>query len=414
MRESSTRTTASGARARLRSALVVGEVALAMLLVVGAGLLIKSFYNLMRVDMGFNQSQLSTFGVVLPAPAYTTARRIDFYTRLTEDLQSLPGVSAVSAMSGLPPLRNVNANDTDFEHIPNNRPPGSLPGENVDYWQYVTSGYSQTMGIKVVQGRTFEPADATGAPVALVNEALVKKFFTDRSPIGARVRPGFNPQAPWLTIVGVLKDVKQGGVDQAAGTELYMLVDQVAKVQNFAPGNLNFVVRASVPFDSLANDFRRAVGKLDPTLPLIRMRPMDDVIDAAVARPRFLTLLLGIFAGLALLLAAVGTYGILSHLVSTRQQEIGIRMALGADRSEILRLVLGRGLLLSGLGLALGLGASFGLTRLIKTMLFNVTPTDPVTLSMVAGVIAFVSIAACLVPAWRATRVDPLIVLKAE
>ena len=412
-REASTRTTANRARLWFRSALVVGEVALAVTLVVGAGLLIRSFFNLTRVDMGFNQSQLSTFGVVLPAPKYNAQQRVDFYTRLTTRLRGLPGVQNVSAMSGLPPLRNVNANDTDFEHIPNNRPPGQGPIENVDFYQYVTVGYAETMGIPVVKGRSFELADAAGAPVAMINETLAKKFFTDRDPLGGHIRPG-GPNLPWLTVVGVLKDVKQGGVAESAGTELYMLTEQLPKAGGFAPGNMNFVVRAAVPLSSLANEYRHAVQELDATLPLIRMRSMDTVIGDAIARPRFLTVLLGIFAGLALMLAAVGTYGILAYLVSERKQEIGIRMALGADRRNVLGLVLGRGLLLSGIGLVLGLAASLALTRVIATLLFNVTPTDPLTLASVAGVIALVAAAACVIPAWRATRVDPLVVLKAE
>ncbi|HYN09957.1 MAG TPA: ABC transporter permease [Vicinamibacterales bacterium] len=412
-RESSMRTTANRARLWFRSALVVGEVALAVTLVVGAGLLIRSFFNLTRVDMGFNQSQLSTFGVVLPAPKYNAQQRVDFYTRLTTRLRGLPGVRNVSAMSGLPPLRNVNANDTDFEHIPNNRPPGQGPIENVDFYQYVTVGYAETMGIPVVKGRGFELADAAGAPVVMINEALAKKFFADRDPLGGHLRPG-GPNLPWFTVVGVLKDVKQGGVAEAAGTELYMLAEQMPKAGGFAPGNMNFVVRAAVPLSSLANEYRRAVQELDTTLPLIRMRSMDTVIGDAIARPRFLTVLLGIFAGLALMLAAVGTYGILAYLVAERRQEIGIRMALGADRAKVLSLVLGRGLLLSGIGLVLGLAASIALTRVIATLLFNVTPTDPLTLAIVAGVIAFVAAAACVIPAWRATRVDPLVVLRAE
>jgi len=177
---------------------------------------------------------------------------------------------------------------------------------------------------------------------------------------------------------------------------------------------MNFVVRSSMPFASLSGEYRKAVQELDPTLPLIRMREMDTVIGDAIARPRFLTVLLGIFAGLALMLAAVGTYGILAYLVSERKQEIGIRMALGADRGKVLGLVLGRGLLLSGIGLVIGLAASLALTRVIATLLFNVTPTDPLTLASVAGVIVLVAAAACVIPAWRATRVDPLVVLKAE
>jgi putative ABC transport system permease protein len=412
VKEAGTRTTAGGARVWVRSGLVVAEVALAVTLVVGAGLLIRSFLNLMRVDLGFDRSQLSTFGVVLPAPKYDPQRRVAFYADLTARLRALPGVQGVAAMSGLPPLRNVNANDTDFEHIPNNRPQGSTPAENVDFYQFVTLGYADTMGIPVVAGRSFEPADTGGNPVLLINEASAKRFFADRDPIGQRVKPGFGPNTPWFTVIGVLKDVKQGGVAEVAGTEIYMLADQLPKHASFAPGSMNFVVRSSMPFDTLAPQFRTAVSSIDSELPVVRMREMDDVVDAAVARPRFMTVLLGVFAGLALLLAAVGTYGVLSYLVSERRQEIGIRMALGADRGRILRLVLARGLVLCGIGLVLGLAASLGLNRVLGALLFNVAPTDPRTLAGVAVIIAAVATIACVVPAWRATRVDPLVVLR--
>jgi predicted permease len=402
-------------RARVRSALVVAEIALAVMLVVGAGLLIRSFVNLMRVDLGFNRSQLSTFGVVLPPTQYNTPeKRLAFYQKLTDSLRTKPGVQAVSAMTGLPPLRNVNANDTDFEHIPP-VPPGAqrtTPIENVDFWQTVTLGYTETMGIPAVKGRTFDSTDVGGAPVALVNEALVAKFFDKKDPIGAHVKPGFGNQIPWFTIVGVLKDVKQGGVDAKAGTELYLLDDQLPRTAGFSPGQMNVVVRSPLPLEKLAPEFRRAVGDLDATLPLVRMRSMDDVVDGSMARPRFLTMLLGVFAGLALALAAVGTYGILSYLVAERRQEIGIRMALGADRGTILRLVLRRGLLLAVVGLVVGIGGALSLTRVLRSLLFDVTPTDPITLAAVAGVIALVAAIACAIPAWRAARVDPLIVLR--
>jgi ABC-type antimicrobial peptide transport system permease subunit len=201
-------------------------------------------------------------------------------------------------------------------------------------------------------------------------------------------------------------------VAEAAGTELYVLTEQVPKLAGFAPGQMNFVVRAAVPFENMAPQLRQAVQSLDAGLPVIRMRSMEDVVDAAVARPRFITILLGVFAGLALLLAAVGTYGVLSYLVSERKQEIGIRMALGADRTRILKLVLVRGLVLSGIGLAIGLGASIGLSRVMAALLFNVAPTDLRTLAGVSAIISMVAVVACVIPAWRATRVDPLIVLR--
>jgi putative ABC transport system permease protein len=411
-RESGARTTAGARRVSMRSLLVVGEIALAVLLVVGAGLLIRSFVALTQVDMGFNRTGITTFGVVLPGARYNAQQRVDFYQRLVDRLRTVPGVQSVAAMSGLPPLRNVNANDTDFEHIPPGRPPGSLPIENVDFWQFVSAGYVDTMGIPIVRGRAFEPADVTGAPVAVINESLARKFFTDRDPIGARVKPGFGDQLPWFTIVGILKDVKQGGVAEAAGSELYLLADQGPRLAGFAPVAMNIVVRSPLGLDQLAPTYRQAINELDASLPLVRLRSMDEVVGDAIARPRFLAVLLAILAGLALALAAVGTYGVLAYLVNQRTQEIGIRMALGADRGKVMALILGRGLALSLAGVVIGLGASIGLTRLMATMLFNVTPTDPPTLALVSAVMIVTALAACLVPAWRATRVDPLTTLR--
>jgi predicted permease len=411
-RDAGARTTAGAARVWMRSSLVVMEVALAVTLVAGAGLLIRSFLNLTRVDAGYNRAGLTTFGLVLPATRYTPDQVVTFYSELRSRLQALGGVQSVAAMSGLPPLRNVNANDTDFEHIPNTRPPGSLPAENVDFYQQVSLGYTETMGIPVVKGRTFELADVQGSPVCMINETAARTFFAERDPIGGRVKPGFGNNLPFMTVVGVLKDVKQGGVAEKTGTELYMLTDQLPRVFNFVPRQMNFVVRSTLPLESLAGGFRQTVSGLDPSLPVIRMQTMEDAFGTAIARPRFLTLLLAIFAGLAMALAAVGTYGVLSYLVAQRTHEIGIRMALGADRGTIMRLVLTRGLLLAVAGLALGLAAASAATRVMATLLFNVTPTDPSTLAAVAGIMLVVAACACFIPAWRATRVDPLIVMK--
>jgi putative ABC transport system permease protein len=413
LKEAGTRGGSSGAgRKRLRNALVVAEVALAVVLVVGAGLLIRSFANLMRVDAGFDRSKMVTFGLVLPASRYQPPQRVAFFSRLTEGLQRLPGVNGVALMTGLPPLRAVNANDTDFEHITDKTP--DAPSENVDYWQTVSQGYVETMGIPVVRGRAFSPQDVGGPPVVLINEALAGKFFKDIDPIGRRIKPGFAANNPWATIVGVLKDVKQKGVGEETGTELYMLYDQTPELLGGATGSMNVVIRTTNDPASLAPTIRQIVRDADATLPLVRYRSMEDVFAVSMARPRFLTTLLGIFAGLALLLAAIGTYGILSYAVSERRQEIGIRMALGASRGTVLGMVLRHGLILAGAGLLIGLGASALLTRFLQAQLFNVNPIDPLTLTIVSLFISIVAMVACFVPAQRATTVDPMIVLRQD
>ena len=412
LKEAGTRGGSSGpGRKRARNVLVVAEVALAVVLVIGAGLLIKSFANLMRVDAGFDRAKMVTFGLVLPSAAYPPPQRAAFFARVTDRLREIPGVQAVSVMTGLPPLRAVNANDTDFEHITNGDGQNA-PVENVDYWQFVSHEYVETMGIPVVRGRDFAQQDVGASPVAMVNEALARKFFGDVDPIGRRLKPGFGASAPWFTIVGVLKDVKQGGVDEETGTELYLLYNQNPALG--APSNMNVVVRTAADPEALAPEIRRVVREADASLPIVRYRSMDEVFADAVARPRFLTTLLGIFAALALLLAAIGTYGILSYAVTERRQEIGIRMALGASRGSVLGIVLKHGLTLAGIGLAIGLAASLGLTRLLRAQLFDVQPSDPVTMAAVALFIAAVAIVACLVPARRATLVDPMIVLRQD
>ena len=412
LKEAGQRATSGAARARLRSGLVMAEVALAVILVIGAGLLLRSFWNLVRVDAGFSRDRLATFGLVLPQAVYQQPQsRVDFFTRLTSQLRQVPGVQGAAAMTGLPPVRLVNANDTDFEDY--NPAPQETPFENVDYYQTVTQEYLTTMGIPVLDGRDFQPADATGNAVVLVNETLARTFFKDRSPLGRRLRVGFNPKNPWMTIVGVVRDVKQGGVGSKTGTELYFLAEQ-ARILNFAPSNMNIVVRSTLPLETLAPQIRQIVRGMDPTLPIVRLRTLDDVFAESVSRPRFLVQLLGFFAALALLLAAIGTYGILSYAVSERRKEIGIHMALGATRNEVLAMVFGQGVKMTLVGLIVGLGGSLALTRFLQAQLFNVTPTDPGTIAAVMVFIACVAALACYLPASRATRVDPMVVLRDE
>jgi len=412
LKESGQRSTAGSARARIRSALVMSEVALAVVLVIGAGLLLRSFWNLMTVDAGFNRSHLVTFGVVLPASTYRTPQStVDFIGRLTTELSAQGGVQGVAGMSGLPPARLVNANDTDFEGY---EAPKEGPFENVDYYQTVTLDYLKTMGIPLLEGRDFGLSDTTGAPVVLVNETLARMFYKDRSPLGRRLKPGFRSQTPWFTIIGIVRDVKQGGVSAKTGSELYFLNAQWPGALQSAPRNMNIVMRTSLTPDALAPQIRRIVQRMDPTLPIVNLRSMDDVFAEAMSRPRFLAQLLGVFAGLALLLASIGTYGILSYSVTERSREIGIHMALGASRGNVLRMILAQGLRLTVVGLVGGLAAAFALTRLLRGQLFNVTPSDPSTLAAVAAFIGCVALVACYIPASRATRVDPIVVLRHE
>ena len=412
LKEGGQRTTGGSARTRIRSALVMSEIALAVVLVVGAGLLLRSFWNLMQVDAGFRRTQLTTFGLVLPNSVYREPQaRVDFFRRLTAQLREVPGVQSAAAMTGLPPQRLVNANDTDIDGY---TAPPEGPFENVDYYQTVTLDYLTTMGIPVVDGRDFTLADVSGGPAVLVNETLARTFFGDKSPVGRRLKPGFSPQVPWFTITGVVRDVKQGGLGSKTGTELYFLNEQLPRIRNSSPGNMNVVLRSALPVESLAPRIRQIVQQMDPTLPIVRLRTMEDVFGEAVSRPRFLAQLLGLFAGLALALAAVGTYGILAYTVSQRRKEIGIHMALGATRSAVLGMVLAQGLRMTGIGLVTGTAAALLLTRVLQTQLFNVKPTDPVTMIAVAAFITVVAGIACYLPASRATRVDPMVVLRDE
>jgi putative ABC transport system permease protein len=348
---------------------------------------------------------------VLPSATYPNAQKdATFFRELTDRIRAVPGVSAAAAMSGLPPYRRVNANDTEFEGIPKtpDRPP-----QNVDYYQFITAGYLETMGIPVVEGRSYTLNDVDGPPVVLVNQTLAKTFYPGESPIGRRIRV-FSENAPWFTIVGVVRDVKQGGLGSKTGTELYLPFEVLARLFSYPFGNMHVVARTSLPLASVGPELRGIVRDMDPSLPVVDLQTMDGVFADSTAQPRFLTLLLGLFGGLALVLAALGTYGILSYLVSERRQEIGIRLTLGASRGQVLGMVLGRGAKLAGAGLALGIAGAVYLTRLMGSLLFGVQPADPVTIAAVAALMAVVALVACFVPAHRATRVDPMTVLRTE
>lgn len=400
------RTTAGVAGKHFRGALVAVELALALMLLIGAGLLVKTFWRLQNVDAGFQPDHVLTALITLPEAAYNQpgANR-HFFENLEERLARLPGVKSVAAASGLAPLRPINANDTRIEGFVD-RPGGPL--QNMDYWNIVDGRYFETLRVRLVDGRFFDSRDGAAAtPVAIVNRAAARTFWGNESPVGRRVRPGGNNQ-PWRTVVGVVDDVKNAGLDRPAGTELYLPMPQF----NFRL-TANILVRAD-DLDKIQPLIRREVREIDAAVPVSTLRPMDDVVAAARARPRFLSVLLTLFSALAVLLAAVGIYGVLSYSVAQRTNEIGIRMAMGATSSDVLALVLKQGLTTGLIGTAIGAAGSIALARLMQGLLFGVSSLDAATFVAMAALLLIITLLACWLPARRASNVDPIIALRYE
>ena len=403
------RTTAGSARHQLRQLLVVSEIALAVVLVVGAGLMLRSFAALQSVDPGFDHDELLTFRLFLPSATYAgPPEQLSFYRELNSRLLEIPGVESATLMSGLPPIRRLNANTMRFKGIQFS---DEGPPSEVDYWQFVMDDYFSTMQIPLREGRVFQAADGEAdGPVVVVNEAIADMYWPEGA-LGRRLRDGNN--APWMTVVGVVADVKNGGMDQGAGTELYFYQPQAAAM-GFGRPTMNIVLRTSLDPLVLSETARRTVWSLDLSLPLTNVQTMEDAVFGSMARPRFLTMLLGAFGSLALGLAAVGTYGVMSYFVAERSREMGIRMALGAASGGVLMLVLRQSLKIAVVGLVLGVGAAFSLSRFVESWLYGVSAFDTATFVAVPAILALVALAACLIPAVRATRVDPIVVLKAE
>jgi putative ABC transport system permease protein len=390
---------------RFRFALVSSELALALILLIGTGLMIRAFWKLSEVNPGFRSENLLTLRVNLPAAVYSNANLGRFWQNVQEKIAAIPGVTSVTAMQGLPPERPINANDTQIENF---TPVPGGPGHNIDYWQTVGDHFFETMGTRLIDGRLFDARDVDGAqPAIVINHTMARTYYGNESALGRRVRLGF--QDPWYTIVGVVEDVKNAGLDKPAGTELFL-----AQRQNGGRSQVYLAVRTAGDPRSLTSAVRAAIRDIDPSLPVAQIRTMDEVLAGARSRPRFLTTLLGLFSGTALLLAAVGLYGVISYSVTRRMTEFGIRMAMGARVTDVLRLVLSQGLKLAGAGVLAGAVGALALTRLISGLLFGVSAFDPVTFFAMALLLGAVTVAACLIPARRATKVDPLIALRYE
>jgi predicted permease len=363
--------------------------------------------------------------MTMPRGGSEPGGRVAALQRMLDELRGVPGVEAATAMSHLPLDRVVQAFNTGVENDAN---ADGRPVAVVDYYQYVMSDYFETMHIPIVAGRAFAASDAASeGRVVIVNETLARRLWPGRDPLGQRVRPNMSASIgtannPWHTVIGVAKDVKEGGVSRETGAELYLFIDQPGPPIDgterpwvpTAPPTMNVALRTSLTPSALVRTLERAARQINPAIPIVGLREMDAVFAESIGRPRLLAQLLGVFGALALLLAALGTYGVLSFLVAERRREIGIRLALGASRTGVLTHVMKQGLLLTGIGLTIGLAGSVGLNRLAASLLFGVEPTDPTTFVAVAVTIAAVAGVACWLPAWRASRLDPLAVLRPE
>ncbi|HEX8279927.1 MAG TPA: ABC transporter permease, partial [Chthoniobacterales bacterium] len=401
------RDSASGSRGnRIRNVLVIAEVAVSFILLIGAGLLINSFLHLRNLHPGFRSDHLLTMKVALSEVKYPDKeRRAPFYAELVRRVQALPGVDSAAVASNLPLTYSGDSMPIGIEGRPDPTP-DQMPDVIL---RVVSPGYFTTMGIPLVQGRDFTEQDkAEAVRVVVITEKTARHFWPGENPIGKRLKPGSSASsAPWREIVGVVKDVRQNDFVAEPKMQMYMPHEQVG---SFAPNAL--VVRTKVDPLSLASTVRAQIWAIDKDQPVSDIRTMDEILSEAVARQRFSMLLLSVFATLALVLAAVGIYGVMSYSVAQRTREIGIRMALGAQRSDVLKMTVAQGLKLVGIGLAIGLAVAFVLTRVMASLLFGISATDPVTFISIALVLALVAVLASYIPAVRAMRVDPMVALR--
>jgi putative ABC transport system permease protein len=407
---------AGGGRSRLRETLVIVELALALVTLIGAGLLMNSFLKLQAVDPGFNARNLLTMTVSLAgASQYVGPAREAFYRQLTDRLTALPGVESASAINHLPLAGDTWSTSLAFEGRP--LPP---PGQDVKVTYRVSRpGYFQTMGIPLRSGRDFTERDAPDSPaVVIINETLARRHWPSEDPIGKRVTLDVtrdNSQEPhWLTVVGVVKDIKQRSWTDPPSNEIYLPFQRHPSFYQGRSTSMTMVVRTNIEPQSLARTAEETVRSLDRNLPVSDVVTMEQVIADTLWQQRFNLQLIGIFAALALTLAAVGLYGVMSYSMAQRTREVGLRMALGAQRRDVLKLVVGQGMKLALAGVALGLLASSALTRLMEKLLFEVSATDLSTFAVIAVLLTLVALVACWIPARRATKVDPMVALRSE
>ncbi|MPY91070.1 MAG: FtsX-like permease family protein [Luteitalea sp.] len=393
---------------RWRSMLMVAEVALSFLLLVAAGLLIKSFVLLRGVELGFQPDRVLAMQLAVPGVRYPDQQsRVAFFERIAARIATLPGVDSVAFASHLP-LRGGWGGNFTLEHPPD----PSQPDHQGDF-QMVSPGYFRTLGVRLLRGRAFSDSDRAGAvPVAIVNETMARRLWPDGDAVGARLKKGGpTSNAPWLTIVGVVGEVRLQGQATEPAPEVYFATGQ-SEGLGISPADV--AVRTVGDPLSLVPAIQQAVRELDPAQAVTRVRTMGDLVSASVAERRFQTLLFLLFASLAVVLAFVGVYGVVAYAVTQRTAEMGVRIALGAQRSALIRLVMGHALIFVGTGIALGAIGAYLTTQFMTTLLFGITPHDPRTFLSVAALLAAAAAAASYVPARQVTRVDPLTALRSE
>jgi putative ABC transport system permease protein len=412
LREGGQNATVGGRRQRIRALLVATEVALAVVLVIGAGLMIRSLAALGDIDLGFNPDRVLTMRVAISTAKYESPEQVvNFYRELVNRVAAVPGVEHAGIVRVLPLATTIGDFGLDVDGFQEG------PGRNAKGdWQIVSDGAFEAMGSRLVRGRWFTEADTSGSvPVAVINETMARTYWTDPGTVvGGRIRVG-NPKNPWVTVVGIVADERHNGVTGIVKEKFFIPHSQwhVATGGNLIR-SVFVVARTSGDPMAAAGAVRHEIRQMDPTLPVANVRPMSQVVAAALATPRLTGFLLAAFAGIALALAAVGIYGVLAYLVSQRTQEIGVRLAIGANRTQVLAMILRQGLTLSAGGIVVGLAAAFLLTRLMQSLLYQVQPADPVTFVAVPAILFVVALIASYLPALRATRVSPLIALRTQ
>jgi putative ABC transport system permease protein len=402
-------------RSRLRGALVIAEVALSLVLIISAGLLIKSFWQLQQIETGFRPEQLLTLRLFPPASTYPDDLQVAaFYEKLLDRVRLLPGVTDATAASGIPiGSRNTGTVTQTDEPVVE-----QAPSKGAEF-RVVTPGYFRTLGVRLLRGRLLEESDQEqAAPVAVVNESLARIYWANQDPLGRRIRlldgPRERAKTAFLTVVGVVADAKNTSLTDAPGEEVYVPLRQrkaAVAGMGFAR-QMTLAVRTSAEPEQLINSIRREVWGLDRNIPITNVQTMEQILEKVTVKQRFIAILLGIFAAVALTLAGVGIYGVMSYVVSQRTHEIGIRRAMGAQTRDILRLVIADGMTLTIIGVLIGFGGAIALTRLMKSLLFGVTATDPLTMVTVGLLLIGVALLACYLPARRAVKVDPLVALR--